>query len=194
MRLKKIEEEYGDQVVLEPRVFMLRPEPDPSAVFNDYRRQHWTNANSHPESGDFRMWESGEEFPTCSMPSAQAGLAARAQGPGEWDTFQWNLLAAMFTENRNISELSVLCDVAEQSGLDADLFRDEVASGIHLQQATKEYTEAINRGVTGIPTVVVNDEISLVGAVPREQYKFVIDHVLEHGQVPRQASPGLPQL
>ena len=189
-----IKEEYGDKVVLEPRVFMLRPEPDPSAVFNDYRRQHWTNANSHPESGDFNLWETEEEFPNCSMPSAQAGLAARAQGPEAWDAFHWNLLAAMFTHNRNISNMDVLCGVAEKSGLDVALFRDEVASGTHKQQAMKEYTEAINRGVTGIPSVVVNDEVLLVGAVPRDHYKEVIDHVLEHGEVPRQASPGLPQL
>ena len=121
-------------------------------------------------------------------------IAARAQGPEAWDAFHWNLLTAMFTDNRNISEISVLCDVADKSGLDEALFRDELASGIHKQQAMKEYIEATNRGVTGIPSVVVNDEVLLVGAVPRDQYKYVIDHVLEHGEVPRQASPGLPQL
>lgn len=189
-----IKEEYGDKVILEPRVFMLRPEPDPTAVFNDYRRTNWERCNAQPESGDYRMWEGGGDYPICSMPSAQAGLAARAQGPEAWDAFHMNLLAALFTESRDISQLDVLCDVAEKSGLDVALFRDEVASELHKEQAIKEYTEAINKGVTGIPTVVVNDEAMLVGAVERENYRFVINHILENGELPRQAAPGLPQI
>lgn len=192
MRLKKVKEEYGEKVEIEPRVFMLRPEPDPTAVFNDYRRTHWGNATSQPESGDFNLWETDEEFPNCSMPSAQAGIAARAQGSEAWEAFHWNLLVAMFTENRNISEMSVLSDVAGKSGLDVDRFRDEVASGLHQPQAMKEYTEAINRGVTGIPSVVVNDEILVVGAVPRSHYNYVVDYVLEHGEVPKEPASGLP--
>lgn len=189
-----IKEEYGDKVILEPRVFMLRPEPDPTAVFNDYRRSNWERCNAQPESGDYRMWEGGSDYPICSMPSAQAGLAARAQGPEAWDAFHMNLLAALFTESRDISQLDVLCDVAEKSGLDVDLFREEVAGELHHDQAIKEYTEAINKGVTGIPSVVVNDEAMLVGAVERENYRFVINHILENGELPRQAAPGLPQI
>ena len=188
-----IEEEYGDKVVFEPRVFMLRPEPDPKAVFNDYRRSNWERCNAQPESGDYRMWKNGGDYPICSMPMAQAGLAARAQEPELWDAFHMSLLAALFTHNRDISQMEVLADVAEKSGLDVDLFRDEVASEFHRDQAVREYTDAINRGVTGIPTVVVNDEAMLVAAVPRENYRFVINHVLENGELPKQTSQGLPQ-
>jgi predicted DsbA family dithiol-disulfide isomerase len=194
VRLKIIKEEYGDKVILEPRVFMLRPEPDPTVVFNDYRRTGWERCNAQPESGDYRMWEGGGDYPNCSMPSAQAGLAARAQGAEAWDAFHMNLLSAMFTESRDISQLDVQCDVAEKSGLDVPLFRDEVASGLHHDQAIKEYTEAINKGVTGIPSVMVNDEAMLVGAVERENYRFVINQILENGELPRQAAPGLPQV
>ena len=189
-----IKEEYGEKVEIEPRVFMLRPEPDPTAVFNDYRRGNWERCNDQPESGEYNMWEGGGDYPICSMPSAQAGLAARAQGPEKWDAFHMNLLAALFTDSRDITTLDVLCDVAEKSGLDVDLFREEVASELHHDNAIKEYTEAINRGITGIPTVVVNGEAMLVGAVPRENYRFVINHILENGELPKQATPGLPQL
>jgi len=189
-----IKEEYGEKVEIEPRVFMLRPEPDPTAVFNDYRRGNWERCNDQPESGEYNMWEGGGDYPICSMPSAQAGLAARAQGLEKWDAFHMNLLAALFTDSRDISTLDVLCDVAGKSGLDVDLFREEVASELHHDKAIKEYTEAINRGITGIPTVVVNGEAMLVGAVPRENYRFVINHILENGELPKQATPGLPQL
>jgi len=189
-----VKEEYGDKVEVEPRVFMLRPEPDPTAVFNDYRRSNWERCNEQPESGDYNMWKGGGEYPICSMPSAQAGLAARAQGPRKWDAFHMGLLAALFTDSRDISALDVLCDVAEKSGLDVDMFREEVASETHRDQAIKEYTEASNKGITGIPSVAVNDAAMLVGAVPRESYRFAINQILENGELPKQAPQGLPQI
>ena len=192
MRLKKIKAEYGDKVDVQYRVFMLRPEPDPSAVFNDYRKNHWTNANSQPDSGDFTMWESEEEFPNCSMPSAEAGLAARFQGPEEWQRFHDNLLAAFFTENRNISDKKTVDDVAEESGLDMDRYRDALESGGLREKAVKEYMEATNLGITGIPSVVVNDHAVMVGAVPAEQYRYVIDSILETGELPGRPSGELP--
>ena len=192
MRLKKIKAEYGDKVDVQYRVFMLRPEPDPSAVFNDYRKNHWTNANSQPDSGNFTMWESEEEFPNCSMPSAEAGLAARFQGPEEWERFHDNLLAAFFTENRNISDKKTVGDVAEESGLDMDRYRDALESGGLREKAVKEYMEATNLGITGIPSVVVNDHAVMVGAVPTEQYRYVIDSILKTGELPGRPSGELP--
>ncbi len=192
MRLKKIKEEYGDKVDIQYRVFMLRPEPDPSAVFNDYRRTHWRNAGSQPESGEFNGWETDEEFPNCSLPSAEAGLAARSQGPEAWGRFHENLLKAFFTENRNITQTSVLVDVAEKSGLDVPLFRDELESGLHRREAMEEYLEATQMGITGIPSVVVNEKAVLVGAVPSEQYRSVIDNILETGELPGQKPGELP--
>ncbi len=172
---------------------MLRPEPDPSAVFNDYRRNHWTNANSQPDSGTFAMWDAnGEEFPNCSMPSAEAGLAARLQGQEAWEAFHDALLSAFFTENRNISDKKVVYDVAEKSGLDMDRFRDDLESGGLRQKAVKEHLEATNLGITGIPSVVVNDRAVLVGAVPTEQYRHVIDSILETGELPGRAPGELP--
>lgn len=192
MRLKKIKEEYGDKVDIQYRVFMLRPEPDPTAVFNDYRRNHWNNADSQTDSGDFTPWESEEEFPNCSMPSAEAGLAARFQGPEEWEKFHDNLLAAFFTDNRNISDPDVVSDVAEESGLDMDRYRDALESGGLKEKAVKEYMEATNLGITGIPSVVVNDKAVMVGAVPAEQYRYVIDSILETGDLPGRPSGELP--
>jgi predicted DsbA family dithiol-disulfide isomerase len=194
VRLKNIKNDYGDKIEIEPRVFMLRPEPDPTAVFNDYRRSNWERCNAQPEAGEYRMWEGGGDYPICSMTSAQAGLAARAQGPELWDAFHMNLLAALFTESRDISQIEVLYDVAEKSGLDVGIFRDAVASELYKEQAIGEYTEAINRGITGIPSVVVNDEAVIVGAVPSENYRHMIDHILEHGDLPRESASGLLQI
>ena len=193
MRLNKIQDEYGDKVDIGYRSFLLRPEPDPDCVFNDYRRAHWINANDQPESGDFRMWESDEKFPVCSIVSAEAGLAARDQGKAFWDRFHLNLLTAFFTENRNISDAAVLMGVAEESGLDVDSFRDDLESGVNRRRVVEEYVEAVNRyGISGIPSVVVNEEAVMVGAVPSEHYRHVIDNILETGVLPKKFSGDLP--
>lgn len=194
MRLKKIKAEYGDKVNIQYRVFLLRPVPDPSAVFNDYRRTHWGNAKAQPESGEFRLWESGEKFPDCSMPSAEAGLAARAQEAEAWERFHMNLLTAFFSENRNITDPAVLCEVAEKSDLDVARFRDNLESGVYRRQALEEYHEACSLGITGIPSVVVNDKVVLMGAVPRDHYKVVINSILETGDLPGRAPGDLPVL
>ncbi|MFQ5896327.1 MAG: DsbA family protein, partial [Nitrospinota bacterium] len=152
-----MKEHYGDRVRVEHRSFLLRPEPDPGRTFNDYRRRHWALAGAQPEAGEFRLWESGEEFPKCSLPSAEAGKCAQAQGEEAWDRYHMALLRAHFWENRNIDEPSVLVEVAERVGLDAERFREDLASGRPREQALREHWEAVARyGITGIPTVVVN--------------------------------------
>ncbi|OGL58607.1 MAG: hypothetical protein A3I72_09680 [Candidatus Tectomicrobia bacterium RIFCSPLOWO2_02_FULL_70_19] len=189
MRLKKIKEEYGEKVDIQYRVFMLRPEPDPGAVFNEHRRAGWTRAGAGPDSGDFRLWEGKEKFPDCSLPSAEAGIAVRNQGPEAWERFHLGMLRAFFTENRNVSDKAVVLDVAEKCGADVPLVRDALESGTYRQQAHAEYTQAVQQGITGIPSVVVNDEAVLVGAVPIEQYRHVIDSILKTGKLPGRA-PG----
>ncbi|MBI2132685.1 MAG: DsbA family protein [Candidatus Tectomicrobia bacterium] len=194
MRLKKIKEEYGDKVDIQYRVFMLRPEPDPSAVFNEHRRAGWTRAGAGPDSGDFHPWEGKEKFPDCSLPSAEAGIAVRDQGPEAWERFHMNMLRAFFTENRDVSDKAVILDVAGKSGVDVPIVRDALESGTYRQQAHAEYTQAIQQGITGIPSVVVNEEAVLVGAVPIEQYRYVIDSILKSGELPGRAPGELPVL
>src|SRR2546429_2969461 len=42
VRLRRLEEEFGDSLVLEHRAFPLRPAPDPTASFKGtYREQAW---------------------------------------------------------------------------------------------------------------------------------------------------------
>jgi predicted DsbA family dithiol-disulfide isomerase len=57
----------------------------------------------------------------------------------------------------------------------------------------EEYVEAVNRyGISGIPSVVVNEEAVMVGAVPSEHYRHVIDNILETGVLPKKFSGDLP--
>ena len=64
-----------------------------------------------------------------------------------------------FVESRSLAELDTVLDAAREAGLDPD----EVATGIQrddVKERLKTNTaEALERGVTGIPTVAIGDEL-----------------------------------
>jgi 2-hydroxychromene-2-carboxylate isomerase len=69
------------------------------------------------------------------------------------------LFRTMFVEGRHLGNLDAVLDAVERAGMD----RQQVREGIQLQQ-TKERLraqtdEALDRGVTGVPTVIVGEEL-----------------------------------
>jgi 2-hydroxychromene-2-carboxylate isomerase len=64
-----------------------------------------------------------------------------------------------FVESRPLAELDNVLAAARQAGLDPDEVAEAVARD-EIKQRLKDNTEeAIARGVTGIPTVAVGDEL-----------------------------------
>ena len=50
-------------------------------------------------------------------------------------------------------------------------------------------------GVSGLPTVILNEKLSVVGAVPTERYHLLIDWILAGepgGVIPLADAPGAP--
>ncbi|MBI3079495.1 MAG: DsbA family protein [Deltaproteobacteria bacterium] len=174
VRLRDIKEEFGDQVALEYRSFMLRPEPDPTVTFNDYRRTNWQRATREEPRTQFRLWESEESYPKCSVPALEAAACARLQGEEAFERFHFLVFRTLFTDNRDISDAKVLREVAEKGALDMPRFVQDFESHRLQGQVIEEYHEAVQRfGVTAIPTVLVNGK-KLVGAVPAEEYRKAI--------------------
>ncbi len=175
-----IREEFGPAVEVHPRSFLLRPEADPNATFTSYRDMHWRNAQSQEEAGPFEIPEVGMPFPSGSFPGQIAAKAALRQGRELFERFHAALFKAMFVEHRHITESAVLAQIASEVGVDIEKFRADVQSEQCRQEVIDDYSEAVNRyGITGIPTVVVDEKEVIVGAVPREVYREVIKRRLE---------------
>jgi predicted DsbA family dithiol-disulfide isomerase len=85
-------------------------------------------------------------------------------------------MRAYFTENRTISELSVILDVAESVGLDRDTLAATIASQQEILDAevVADHRAALAQGIAAVPTVVVNDEYMLQGAMALDQYRKVV--------------------
>lgn len=182
MRLEKIEAEYADTVEVVWKSFMLRPTPQPRSLeqHREYTRS-WLNPASQPESGEFAVWATENEPPTHSVPALVAGKAAATFGDEAFHRFHLEVMRAYFAENRTISELDVLTDVAATAEIPSDEFRERLENDRQAfeDQVFAEHTEAVSLGVTGIPSVVVDDALLIPGAVEADVYRRIIRDRLE---------------
>lgn len=122
------------------------------------------------------MWATENKPPTHSVPALVAGKAAATFGDEAFHRFHREVMHAYFAENRTISDIEVLSDVAGKSEIPEDEFRallDENWQEFE-NEVFAEHTEAVQLGVTGIPSVVVDDALLIPGAVDADVYRRVI--------------------
>jgi len=104
-----------------------------------------------------------------SRPALQAAEFAREQG--KFGPFHDALFAAYFSHGLDIGNIDVLSQVARETGLDADALKSALETGMYLPQleATKE--EASRFNVTGVPTFIIEEKRSIVGAQPLDVFR-----------------------
>jgi predicted DsbA family dithiol-disulfide isomerase len=184
VRWRRIEEEYGDQIEIEWRSFLLRPNPPVSGrprdleTFRAYT-QSWLRPDSEPDSGDFRLWEGDEGPPSHSIPAHQVSKWAARLGRDSFERIHERLLTAYFSENRDISSPAVLEACWIEAGLPEDAFAGWDDPEI-TRQILAEHEEALSYGTTGVPAArLVGNDAIIVGAHPLELYRRWIDRTLE---------------
>ena len=159
--------------------YILRPEENPNSFFNDYRREHWSRARSQEEGGNFNLWEKGGRFPTHSLPALEAAKCVEEQGKPIFEKYHHLLLKAFFDDNRDISDFAVLTALAVEAGADVPIFREAMKSGRARRMVFAEHQEAAEKYlIHAVPTVIIGGREQLVGAVPRQAYREVIEKVI----------------
>jgi protein-disulfide isomerase len=123
----------------------------------------------HVEEGETPAWErSLDEKGASGVRALLWGIAVRDAFPDRFYDFHIATFRARHDEGRKIAEESVLRQVAESVGLDADAVAEEVASGRPLKALEAEHTEAVDRyAVFGVPTVIEADEAVFVRMMER---------------------------
>jgi predicted DsbA family dithiol-disulfide isomerase len=185
VRLRRLEEEYGDQIELEWRSFLLRPErrthADPAAALEKFRAytQSWLRPAAEPDGGDFQVWQSDEGPPSHSVPAHLVSKAAQRLGREAFEKIHDRLLRAYFKENRDISRMDVLLEMWLEVGLPEDAF--EVASEpALLDEVIRDHREALESGATGVPAMqLAGNPAMIVGAHPIDLYRRWVDRTLE---------------
>lgn len=92
-----------------------------------------------------------------SGPPCQAVIALRAQHPSAALGYLADLQKAFCLEGRDVTDKSVLLDVARHHARDLDRFAEELDDPTLLQAAQQEFQEVRDLGIKGFPTLFLRD-------------------------------------
>src|SRR5262245_30829175 len=179
VRLWEVADVYGDRVSVHWRAFPLIPDRQPGRRATEKTRQGRQRVAAEEPRALFVVPEIDTELPSSSVPAQTAAKCARAQGDVAFDRFHRGLFVAHFRDNLDISRRGVLWTLARESGLDIDRFEADWASGQAYEAVLHDCAEgAAWFGVSALPTVIFDEKLSLVGAVPAERYCAMVDWIL----------------
>lgn len=172
--LDNLEDEYEGRLRVVWRRYLLRPEEKAKDLerFRLYT-QSWQRPAGAEGPARFRPWSTDEAAPSHSLPPNVAVLAAERQSDGR--AFHLALMDAYFWDNRNVTDRATIEDVARGCGLDMDRFRRDFADPAVTEKVWDDYREAISRGISSVPTVVVGDDFAIPGAQNVHFYRKMID-------------------
>jgi len=110
-----------------------------------------------------------------SLNAQLASYHASQQYPHErWLAFDVAVFEALWQDGRDIGDVEVLADVAEEAGIDPDAVREAVADEALREEVERLFEEAHERGVTGVPTFAYDGHAAR-GAVPPEQLERLVE-------------------
>jgi predicted DsbA family dithiol-disulfide isomerase len=178
VRLRDIQQAYGDRVRVHWRTFPLIPGEQPDRRATETIRRGRERVGAEEPRARFVAPEIDTPLPASSIPALTAAKCAERQGTGAFERFHDRLFTAHFGDNLDISRPDVLRRLARETGLDLGRFETDYA-GEAYEAVLRDCAEgAAWFGVSGLPTVILNEKLSLVGAVPTERYHLLIDWIL----------------
>ena len=173
VRMRRLEEEFGDALRVEWRSFLLRPEPRPRRdleAFRSYTRS-WQRPAEQEEAGEFRPWQGDAGPPTHSVPPHRVAKAAARHGEAAFRRMHERLLRAYFSESRDVTDPDTLRELWIDAELPEQAF-DRWTDPQLLQEVHEEHREALEVGVTGVPALrMLGIDAVVVGAQPLETYR-----------------------
>jgi predicted DsbA family dithiol-disulfide isomerase len=179
VRLYNIIQTYGDQVRIHWRTFPLIPDQRPGRRCTPQTQQGRQRAAAEEPRALFVPPALESELPFSSLPALTAAKCAERQGVPAFERFHQQPFIAHFQANLDISRLDVLWSLAQESGLDMVRFQQDYTSGEAYQVVLHDFAEGVAWfGVSALPTVIFNEKVSLVGAVPEERYRLLLDWML----------------
>jgi predicted DsbA family dithiol-disulfide isomerase len=178
VRLRDVQQAYGDRVRVHWRTFPLIPGEQPGRRVTDKTREGRRRVSAEEPRAGFVPPEIDTPLPSSSIPALTAAKCAERQGEASFARFHERLFTAHFRDNLDISRHEVLRGVIRETGLDLARFEADYA-GEAYEAVLRDCAEgAAWFGVSGLPTVILNEKLSLVGAVPTERYHMLIDWIL----------------
>jgi predicted DsbA family dithiol-disulfide isomerase len=92
--------------------------------------------------------------------------------------FKENLLAAYFTEGRNVGDADVVADCAQALGLDSYALRQWLDTDEGNSEVLEDFQGAAAREITAVPSFVIDNKFLIPGAQDIEVFINVMERVL----------------
>ena len=102
---------------------------------------------------------------------------AGIEGPAQERALKHALLRAYFTDGQDVSAHEVLARVAGQAGLDEARARQVLASGEYADEVRAQERLYQGRGITAVPSVILNDQHLIQGGQPVELFEQALRQV-----------------
>ena len=119
------------------------------------------------------------DIPVSPNTNAAHRLIRWAQGEGLQGPVLEGVLAAYFTEMRDIGDPVVLADIGEKAGMDRLRLLQAFSEGVDKDAVAREHFQAHQAGVSGVPFMIFDGKIAVSGAEPPERLVKAIDKALE---------------
>jgi predicted DsbA family dithiol-disulfide isomerase len=178
VRLREIEQAYGDRVRVHWRAFPLIPGEQPDRRVTEKTRTGWQKVGAEEPRATFVPPPLDAPLPTSSIPALTAAKCAERQGAAAFARLHDRLFTALFRDGLDIARPDVLRNLAREASLDVARFEADYAGEAYESVLSDCAEGAAWFGVSGLPTVILNEKLSLVGAVPAERYRMLIDWIL----------------
>ena len=127
--------------------------------FGDAREENFAEIARRAEERGLPAMTYPPGWPRDSYSVNRLRAAVVAGDEGVMQEFTWNAFHMMFAENRALADVAEVVEAAKRSGLDPDAVREGIASQDVKDRLRAATDEAYERGVRGVPTVAVGDEL-----------------------------------
>ena len=88
-----------------------------------------------------------------------------------------NLFKAYFEKSKDISNIDILLEIAEDSGLNKEEIRKKFSEDVDNETIIEEEKKNRENGVMGVPTYVINDGITLTGSQSVDSLVKLLKHM-----------------
>lgn len=134
--------------------------PDSDAPMSEemrrYLSQTWKRIQQQVPGTEFNFdyWERCRPR-RSTYPACRAVIAARQQDPSSEDRMVLKIQRAYYTEARNPSDIAVLVELSEETGLDTNRFLRDLRSAETDQRLKDEITYARKLGSDSFPSLIL---------------------------------------
>jgi predicted DsbA family dithiol-disulfide isomerase len=109
-----------------------------------------------------------------SLEAQAASYYVKTEYPDRWLAFDERIFESLWVEGRDIGDVEILVDIAENIGLDGDEIRSAIQDEELQNRLREQFTEAQQAGVAGVPTFIYNGHVAQ-GAVPPDQLEQLVE-------------------